>query len=170
MSEPPTLGEIEVDQSGKIGDTQVPTVLAFSDGIERAILIPATVKRKCVRALRQRGETGRTLYWKLFAAGLFLLLCDHIEKTEQVTVDIEYPGHEGEIKRLLLQLCHRHGLFVPTGRIHFALVGKKSPAHRVAIQTFRGQRQPDRVVTSDDLLGLLDKQRDRGRPTAGKTS
>jgi len=53
---------VEVDQSGKIGDTRVPTVLAFSDGNTYAIVIPAKVKRKCVHRLRRRGEAGTTLW------------------------------------------------------------------------------------------------------------
>ena len=36
--------KVEVDQSGKIGDTKVPTVLAFSNGKKVAILIPAKAK------------------------------------------------------------------------------------------------------------------------------
>lgn len=44
--------QIEVDQSGKIGDTKVPTVLAFSNEDSHSILIPATVKRECLGFLR----------------------------------------------------------------------------------------------------------------------
>lgn len=39
------------DQSGKIGDTRVHTVLAYSDTESYAILIPASVKRDCVQKL-----------------------------------------------------------------------------------------------------------------------
>jgi hypothetical protein len=44
--------KLQVDQSIKIGDTQAPTILALSNDIQRAILIPASVKRECIRALR----------------------------------------------------------------------------------------------------------------------
>ena len=50
-----------VDQSIKIGDTQSPTVLALSNDIQPAILIPASVKRDCIRALRGRWTTSSTL-------------------------------------------------------------------------------------------------------------
>ena len=43
---------IEVDQSIKVEQTQQDTVLAFSDGIQRVILIPAEVKRACQQELR----------------------------------------------------------------------------------------------------------------------
>jgi hypothetical protein len=46
--------DIEVDQSGKIEDTRVDTVIAFSNGLSGTILIPAVVKRVCIRALRKQ--------------------------------------------------------------------------------------------------------------------
>ncbi len=53
---------VEVDQSGKIGETDKPTVLAFAGGKERAILIPAGVKRQIISQLRQLGK-GDALYY-----------------------------------------------------------------------------------------------------------
>jgi len=44
---------VEVDQSGKIGDTGIATVLAFSDTESYAILIPAKVKKTCIQELRR---------------------------------------------------------------------------------------------------------------------
>lgn len=40
--------EIEVDQSVKIEDTAGDTVLAFSNDVQRAIVIPAAVKREAL--------------------------------------------------------------------------------------------------------------------------
>lgn len=56
---------VEVDQSGKIGETNKATVVAFADGKERAILVPAKVKRQIIPELRRRGKAD-TLY--LFAS------------------------------------------------------------------------------------------------------
>ena len=39
------LTEVEVDQSGKIKDPGADTVLAFSNGLSRAIRMPASAKR-----------------------------------------------------------------------------------------------------------------------------
>jgi len=46
------IHQVEVDQSGKIEDTRVATVVAFSDGIHRVVLVPAQVKRECSAVLR----------------------------------------------------------------------------------------------------------------------
>lgn len=42
----------------------------------------------------------------------------------------------------------------PRGRASFQLIGKKSPAHEVAIAVYREERQPDHRVRARDLLRL----------------
>ncbi|MFQ5855163.1 MAG: hypothetical protein ACE5LU_05925 [Anaerolineae bacterium] len=146
---------VEVDQSGKIGDTKVPTVLAFSNSESYAILIPATVKRDSLRALRQQGKSGTTLYLEVFAIGLYLLLKDHIRKFSLVTIDIEYPGHSDKIKEHLLYLLRRAEVSIEADQIRFALIyqgGKKPRAHDRAYYTYRGEMAPDRVITLEELL------------------
>ena len=117
--------KLVVDQSIKIGDTQSPTVLALSNDIQRAILIPASVKRECIRALRGRWTPDATLYIRLFAAGLFLLLRELLTTADRITIDVEYPGHERDIKRDLLLLCRQAGDVVDPSVIHFEHIGKK---------------------------------------------
>ena len=82
--------KVEIDQSGKIGDTKVPTVLAFSNSVNYTIFIPATVKRKCIIELRRRGLSEPNTYLQLFTVGIYLLLHRHIEKVKQTVIDIEY--------------------------------------------------------------------------------
>ena len=94
---------VEVDQSGKIGDTKVPTVLAFANDESFAVLIPATVKRECVRVLRTRFRSPHQLYMRLFAAALFLLIEKHLAQIDSIVIDVEYTGHEGSIKDMLLR-------------------------------------------------------------------
>jgi len=62
---------VEVDQSGKIGEPNKATAVAFADGKERAILVPAKVKRQIIPELRRRGKAD-TLYYLLFATVLYL--------------------------------------------------------------------------------------------------
>jgi hypothetical protein len=146
---------IEVDQSIKIGDTHAPTVLALSNDVEQSLLIPATVKRACVRTLRGRWESSTVMYIRLFAAVLFLLLREHLERASRVIIDAEYPGHERDIKDDLLRFCRRAGLTVDPAIIHFAPVGKHSPAHHIALETLRGKRPPDQVATVEELLRIV---------------
>ncbi|MFQ5340914.1 MAG: hypothetical protein ACE5F6_05150 [Anaerolineae bacterium] len=70
-------------------------------------------------------------------------------------IDVEYVGHSQEIKQHLLNLLRRSGHSVPSDRITFRRIGKKSPAHRLAIETLRGNRAPDQRVTLEDLLAEM---------------
>ena len=92
---------IEVDQSGKIETTQH-TILAYSDGRRYAICIPSRVKRAMLAYLRRQGRSKpRAVIW-LFAAGLFLLLHDVLQ-VSRVTIDLEYAGHEADIRSMVLR-------------------------------------------------------------------
>ncbi|MCK6539847.1 MAG: hypothetical protein L6Q26_07300 [Anaerolineales bacterium] len=143
---------VEVDQSGKTGDTRVPTVLAFSNGWDYAILIPATVKRKCLETLRKHGRSGRFMYSKLFAAGLYLLLKDHISRLSEIVIDMEYPGWGADIKLYLLNMLRRKGIKFDSTRIRFASIGKKSGAHSRAIAVYKKAENANKAITVDEIL------------------
>ena len=155
---------VDVDQSGKFENTQVDSVVAFSNGIQFTVLIPAHVKRDCVTQLRGRGVPAPTFYVQLFATCLYFLLRDHIEQMNVVTIDTEYPGKNAQIKEHLLHLLRRGGYSVQSEQIAFGLVGKKSGAHIAAIAVFRGQAQPNITVRLEDLLGEFKIKKNRGLP------
>ncbi len=67
-------------------------------------------------------------------------------------IDTEYEGKEGEIKGLLLRFILKWVPGFPKEAITFRRIGKKSPAHRLAWETYRGERKPGRVVTLEQLL------------------
>ncbi len=143
---------VEVDQSGRIEFTKHDTVLAFSDGISYSILIPRAVKRNCINDLRRQGLSGATFYTRLFAAGLFLLFKDHIDQLAHATIDIEFPGKDIQIKEHLINLLRRSGYRIKARQIDFRAVGKQSPAHKLALATFRGDKEPDLTISEADLL------------------
>ena len=147
---------VEVDQSGKIEDTTVDTALAFADGQSYAILIPASVKRACLQALRERGKTGKSLYWRLYTRALFLLLEGHMKDIDTVTIDDEYTGHAANIKQELLRLLWADGLAVDPDQIRFGIIHRgrsgNPPAHDKAYAVHQGNELPDRVITVGELL------------------
>lgn len=118
-----------------------------------SILIPSTVKRECLHVLRQRGYSGTTFYTQLFATGLFFLLRGAIEQISRVIIDVEYAGQDDLIKVYLLNLLRRDGKQIEANQIQFGLIGKKSPAHKLAIDTLRKREQPGLVLAVDDLIG-----------------
>lgn len=85
--------KVEIDQSVKIEQTNKGTVLAFSNEEEYAILIPGKVKRKLQELFREKGRP-RLFISRTFAAGITLLLQNHLPKFQKIVIDLEYPGKE----------------------------------------------------------------------------
>ncbi|MBM3129914.1 MAG: hypothetical protein FJ009_14995 [Chloroflexi bacterium] len=143
---------IAVDQSIKVEQTNQSTVLAFSDGIQKTIVIPAEVKRDCQRTLRARGVKSRMIALRIFAAGLLVLLESQMRELASITIDTEYEGREGEIRSLVLRFVSRQAPNLSRRAIVFRQIGRQSAAHTLAWETHRGKRNPDHVVTLKELL------------------
>ena len=144
--------KVEIDQSGKIGDTKVPTVLAFSNGENYAILIPATVKRKCVLELRKRGKQTDSFYIQLFSVCLYLLLKNHASQLTQAIVDFEYPGHDLQIRQQVLHLMKRSKIAHSRFSMSFDHVGKKSRAHQKAWNVYNRIERPNKVIRFREIM------------------
>src|SRR5262245_14904042 len=129
--------QVEVDQSGRIDNTQVATVLAFSNSVQHTVLIPATVKRNCILQLKKQGFYTSNSYLQFFTVGLYFLLRDHISTVQQVVIDVEFFSKDNYIKEHLLNLFARQRRKVNPDKISFGYIGKKSPAHFLSLQTFR---------------------------------
>lgn len=140
---------MKIEQSGD-------TTLAYSNHEQRVILISAGVKRELLDCLRRRGKEDKAAMLLMFAAGLFLLLRDVVERATLVIIDQEYEGNEGLIKNRLLQMLWADGLDISPNTFTFGKVGRQSQAHQLAITTNRGQRLPDHRVTLPEMLGVLE--------------
>jgi len=143
----------DIDMSGRIEETNLPTVLALANGISYTIRISARDKRILLAALKKlRPKRSATLHHVLvFSTLVFYLLREHASALHQVTIDLEYSGYEASIKEHILNLCQRYRLTLRC-EIVSQQVGKKSPAHDLAIKVYRGKRNADRVVTAEELL------------------
>jgi hypothetical protein len=146
---------IEIDQSGHIEMTRDNTALALANGQRYAILIPPKTARACVQELRRKGIKAPHMQIRLFSAALFFLLKDHINEHMAVVIDVEYAGLNKEIQRQLLRLLRQDGIHINADQIAFGYVGKKSPAHDLAIATYRGKVKPDRVIGVEEMLRKL---------------
>ena len=120
----------QIDQSNKIerpGDT----VLALSNDKDYTIRIPAREKRAAIGVLVQRRK-GRRRKWvilQLFAVALYYLIRE-LPPGERVTIDVEYTGHEDDVKNTLLPLLWRDDPSFDPEIIAFGYVGKRSSAHK----------------------------------------
>lgn len=146
--------KILIDQSNKIEYTRRDTVLAFSNGKQKSILIKAKDKREIQKIFREAGKPYIFIY-KTFAILIYLLIKDNLGKVQQIAIDKEYAGQESVIKNFLLELLRKHGSILRAEDISFVLVGKKHNCHKLAIDVLRGNNKPDIIVTKKEVLAEI---------------
>jgi len=134
----------------------VDTVLALSNSLKVSILIPKAVKQECYHALKASGIRKSRIGVRMLTAGLVVLLHPHVGEIHTIIIDLEYVGGAtGDIKGELLQNLRQRTPALRNDQIVFGQIGKKSGAHTLALQTYRGVRQPDRRVTTREMLDVL---------------
>lgn len=136
-----------IDQAGKIEETNKDTILAlYSNEIQYSIKIPKKIKQELFNQCKKRHR--KKIMLRMFFFGLFLLLKDKIQENSTIIIDNEYPGHEKNIKQLLLKF-----LKIKKEHIRFDSIGKKDPSHNIANKTFSGKLKPNEIIT-EKLLNL----------------
>ncbi len=141
----------EIDQSGKVEDTNKLTVVAYANGKIKSVKIGSVEKRKLLAAMRTLDYPKHNYVYKIFAALIYFLLED--ERVDAVVIDYEYTGHEESVIGILRYLLNKNKRNIPT--IRFGFVGKSSPAHKAAVEVFRGNKEADLVVGAKEVLRLL---------------
>lgn len=141
----------QIDQSGKIEQTSKPTIVTLANGNVKTVKITGVEKRKLIKAMLQLDYPNLNYMQKLFAAMIFVLIKD--AKLTEIAIDKEYPGHEADIKNMLLGFFGKFRSAAP--EISFVLVSKKVKAHIHGIETYRGNLKPNITVNSRDLLKVI---------------
>ena len=141
----------QIDQSGKVEDTNKLTVVAYANGQIKSVKIGSSEKQKLLTVMRTLDHPKRNYVYKVFAALVYFLLADGA--IDSVVIDREYMGHEATIKGIVIQLLKKNGKNIPD--IQFDFIGKSSQAHKAALDVFRGDKEADLVVTAKDILKLL---------------
>lgn len=141
----------QIDQSGKIEQTNRLTSIAVANSRILVLKISAVEKQKLIKTLKEFNRPHTTFIYKIFSALIFILLKN--ERISQMVIDREYQGHEASIKEMLIQLFQKAGKKIP--EIHFDYIGKASLAHKAALEAFRGELKPDIVVEAKEVLKLL---------------
>ena len=147
---------IEIDQSGKIENTNRNTIIAFSNDISSSILITGKDKREIQRIFRE-AKKPRIFVYRLFATLIFILIKKHIRRINQVTIDLEYPGKSYLIKNYLYQEIRKIKPNFPAENIVFKRIGKKSKAHYVAYGIAIGKKLPNKIVSIKEISKFIVK-------------
>lgn len=130
---------IEIDQSGKIEDTNRLTVVAYSDGESGSILISGKDKRLIQRFYRDLGQPKIFVY-KLFAVLIYVLIKDKLSCFNQIIIDTEYLGYEKLIRSFIIEIISKQKQKIRKDVFSFHSIGEKSRAHKVAIKSFTAKR------------------------------
>lgn len=154
------LMSIQIDQSGKVEQTDKDTVIALSNdenNQSKTLLIKAKDKRKLQEIFREN-KIGKLFVYRVFAGLVFLLIKD-ISKTSQVVIDVEYHGKENLIREVLMEFYSRAKILPPD--IVFRRIGNTPRVHYAAYNVFIGKLKPD-VIVSLAKIGALTIKKDRG--------
>ena len=146
--------KVEVDQSIKIEQVG-PTVLAFSNGISDAVVIPSSVKNECIEYLYSQGYTRQKAPLILFAAGVYILLELYIKKLQKVIIDVEYDGKDAEVKASLLRFMWKYYPNLNADIIAFKHIGKKSLADLKARNVREKKDKHYRKISAKQLIKIM---------------
>lgn len=143
----------QIDQSGKIEQTNKDSVIAYSNSSKAAILIPRKLKRRLQEVFRLHGFTSLFIYY-LFSVGIYYLI-EPLKQPEDITVDLEYPGKDKIISQFVFGLIEKNKK--PKHHIRFARIGNQPPAHYAAKDVFDQKTRPNRILTMDEFIKALKK-------------
>jgi hypothetical protein len=145
--------QIEIDQSGKIDQTNLDTVIALTNGTKYTLLF----KKKDKRIVEK--EFVRRKFKKIFMVIIFANLVAYVIKNSKakksILIDTEYTGHNNFIEKIIQ---NNLGDKCPT--IKFGFVGKESKSDELARKVAKGKIKPDYIITAPEVLNLaLDKKK-----------
>lgn len=144
----------QIDQSGKIEQTNKNTVICLSNSIHATIIMKAKDKREIQDIYKTAGKP-KVFPIQLFSALIYLLIEKSLIKEGVVYIDKEYPGHEDIIKSYVTQLIIKRGKSkLDPENIRFALIGKTSNAHLLGYKIWK-RGKADFRVTKDDVLAMI---------------
>ncbi len=145
------MRRMEIDQSGKIERLDHDTIIAISNGEQYCVMIPKSLKR----AIYSYRNEIKQIRYKLFCIGIYYCALRFINKNYLIIIDDEYYGKNNLIKSILVSYVQLNHLSFNTDLIRFDRIGKKSNAHHIAIETFRGEHKPNETLTENQIWRLL---------------
>ncbi len=144
--------KIEIDQSGKIEQTNLNTIIALSNNVQYALILKKRTKRILQEIFRKQGKP-RMFVYQTFAALIAILLKEAKPKT-QVTIDMEYLGLQDLLKRQIDEYSTLLlGPKIPT--FVFGFVGKESPAHILAEKVAYKKKRANKIVSLNEIIKII---------------
>ncbi len=147
--------KVEIDQSGKLEQSQTDTIMAYSNGHKGILIVKSTIKQQIIKIMRYSPISQRDASMIWFAVVIFLLVKD-LSKNTTLIIDKEYPGREKIIEKTLSKLLQEYYNNRWSGSIRFQKIGKTSPAHIIAWSLHRSkQKGKIRQLKKEEVLKLM---------------
>lgn len=142
--------KIEIDQSGKVENTSVPTVIA--DSVGNVVWISAKDKRTLQQYYRTVLKPKKYVL-EVFAILLAILIQKTCKTHNTYVIDIEYYGKDVEIRGYLSLAFQKFQISLLQDSITFRSIGKKSQAHKNAYLAFcDNKRKGVTIVALRDIF------------------
>ena len=144
--------QIEVDQSGKIEQTNTDTIVALSNDISYTVRLHRKDKRVLKSYFRATHVQGRSRY-RVFAAVVAILLAQ-VKPSTGILLDNEYKGHEHFIRQHIMQYVQLLGI-TQSIPLHIGTIRQGSAADLLAGKVGAGVMAPNYTVKIAEVLMLL---------------
>lgn len=143
----------QIDQSGKIEQTSVDTVIALSNGQQYSLALPGKVKRALQEIFRDK-KRSRMFIYETFSVLIVLVLIETKPKTK-VLIDNEYLGQQNLLSVLINEHSGKFFSKNPVPVFEFGFVGKSSPAHVLAAKVGTKKIKPNKTVSLEEIVEVL---------------
>ncbi len=142
----------QVDQSGKIEQTERNTVIACINSQEITIFLVKSEKRKLQKIFISLKM--KKIFPYLTFAALLALLLKALEPKTKIIIDKEYFGHERLIEDKVKMYLEQLGLTI-LPQIEWGHVGKLSKAHNLGYLVAVGKKKPNLIVDAKDIMEVI---------------
>ncbi len=153
--------KLQIDQSGKIEQTNMDTVVALANSEYFAVVLKKKDKRLLEKIFKKMGKIKSYPY--VVFASLVAIILKVASVKQKVVVDREYIGHENLIRERVLHFLQLQGVGHEL-MITFGHVGKLSNAHDVAAKVGTKKIKPDKIVSLEEVLELVLEAKAQKRP------
>lgn len=143
----------QIDQSGKIEQTEKNTVIGYSNGQKFTVLLSNKSKRQLQEAFRKLGLTQVYIY--ITFACLVYFLVRKFSQKQDFTIDTEYTGKDKLIKENIKKLLIANKK--PDHGIYFRRIGNKPKVHYVTHDVFNKEVNPNEIITIRKMVEELKK-------------
>ncbi len=144
--------KVEIDQSGKIEQTNKNTIIALSNDKNDSIIINAKTKRQLQEVFRRHGQIRNYIIFT-FSACLTILI-ERNSKYGKIYIDKEYYGRENLIEILIKSMFSGRNR---TPDLEFCLIGKSANAHGVAYHVAVGEKMPNKIISFEEIIRIIKK-------------